>query len=156
MDKHSTGGVGDKVSFLVGPLVAACGVAVPLTAGRGLGHTGGTTDKLESIPGIKTQLSAEEMEGVLAQAGWLIAAQGAELAPADGVLYRLRDATGTVASLPLIASSIMGKKLAVENDALVLCLSTKGSFILGKAILLPESAIASVRANISPSLKPRR
>lgn len=156
VDKHSTGGVGDKVSFLVGPLAAACGVAVPLTAGRGLGHTGGTTDKLESIPGIKTQLSAEEMERVLAQAGWLIAAQGAELAPADGVLYRLRDATGTVASLPLIASSIMGKKLAVENDALVLDVKFgRGAFMaqverareLGKAMVaIARGAGRSCRA----------
>jgi pyrimidine-nucleoside phosphorylase len=120
VDKHSTGGVGDKITFLVAPLVSACGVMAPLTAGRGLGHTGGTIDKLESIPGVRTQFTAEEMEGLLERVGWLICAQSKDIAPADGVLYRLRNATGTVSSLPLVVSSIMGKKLAVENDGLVL------------------------------------
>lgn len=145
-DKHSTGGVGDKTSLIIAPIVASCSVAVPMISGRGLGHTGGTLDKLESIPGYNVNLSTSEFRRILDACGFAMMGQTADIVPADKKLYSLRDATATVPYIPLIVASIMSKKLAEGLDALVLDVKTgKGAFMqsLEDSIKLAKALVAT-------------
>lgn len=149
IDKHSTGGVGDKTSLIIAPIVAAAGVNVPMISGRGLGHTGGTLDKLESIPGFKTDLNLKQYKSVLKKCGAVLIGQTKDIAPADKLIYALRDVTGTVESIPLITASIMSKKLAEGIDGLVLDVKTgSGAFMrtTKASVDLAESLINTAKS----------
>jgi thymidine phosphorylase len=154
LDKHSTGGVGDKVSLLLAPIIAACGGVVPMISGRGLGHTGGTLDKLESIPGYDVAPSSERLRAAVARVGCAIVGQTASLAPADRRLYAIRDATGTVESIPLIVGSILSKKLAAGLDALVMDVKVgSGAFLpdLESARELAQAIVEVAHGNDMPT-----
>jgi pyrimidine-nucleoside phosphorylase len=149
IDKHSTGGVGDKVSLLLAPMVAAAGIAVPMISGRGLGHTGGTIDKLQAIPGYRTDLSVERFGQVLEQCGYAMAQASAEITPADRRMYAVRDTSGTVESIPLITSSILAKKLAEGIDGLVMDVKCGRAAFMARehdAVTLMENLCATGRA----------
>jgi pyrimidine-nucleoside phosphorylase len=154
-DKHSTGGVGDKTSIIIAPLVAACGVCVPMISGRGLGHTGGTLDKLESIPGYRVNLSATEFKKVLNQVGYAMAGQTAELAPADKKMYALRDATATVEAIPLIVASIISKKGAAGLDAMIIDVKVGNGAFMREASRARDLAHALVSTGNSCGIKTR-
>ncbi|MEJ2493075.1 MAG: thymidine phosphorylase [Ignavibacteriaceae bacterium] len=149
IDKHSTGGVGDKTSLIIAPIVASLGIKVPMISGRGLGHTGGTLDKLESIPGFRTGLNLNEYKSVLRKCGAVLIGQTKEIAPADKIIYSLRDVTGTVESIPLITGSIMSKKLAEGIDGLVLDVKTGSGAFMRKtkdAENLADSLISTAKS----------
>ena len=154
-DKHSTGGVGDKTSIIIAPLVAACGVCVPMISGRGLGHTGGTLDKLESIPGYRVALSATEFKQVLDHVGYAMAGQTAELAPADKKMYALRDATATVEAIPLIVASIISKKGAAGLDAMIIDVKVGNGAFMREEARAKELAHALVSTGNSCGIKTR-
>lgn len=154
LDKHSTGGVGDAVSLILAPALAACGVAVPMISGRGLGHTGGTLDKMEAIPGVGTEVPEEELRRIVAEAGCAIAGATAELAPADRRLYAVRDVTGTVESVDLITASILSKKLAAGIEGLVLDVKVgSGAFMKteAEARALAEALVATANGAGCPT-----
>ena len=154
-DKHSTGGVGDKTSIIIAPLVAACGVCVPMISGRGLGHTGGTLDKLESIPGYSVNLSATEFKKVLQDVGYAMAGQTAELAPADKKMYALRDATSTVEAIPLIVASIISKKGAAGLDAMIIDVKVGNGAFMREESRAEDLAHALVSTGNSCGIKTR-
>ena len=154
-DKHSTGGVGDKTSIIIAPLVAACGVCVPMISGRGLGHTGGTLDKLESIPGYRVNLTAGEFKQVLNQVGYAMAGQTAEIAPADKKMYALRDATATVEAIPLIVASIISKKGAAGLDAMIIDVKVGNGAFMREESRATELAHALVSTGNSCGIKTR-
>jgi pyrimidine-nucleoside phosphorylase len=154
-DKHSTGGVGDKTSIIIAPLVAACGVCVPMISGRGLGHTGGTLDKLESIPGYRVNLSATEFKQVLDDVGYAMAGQTAEIAPADKKMYALRDATATVEAIPLIVASIISKKGAAGLDAMIIDVKVGNGAFMREESRARELAHALVSTGNSCGIKTR-